>query len=297
MKFTIFDSKTISKLHAFRLNINILFSSSSTPYCNRAVMVGVCTHYVSQYMYGSHIGHATMHGIFLLLLVIFFIRTVAAQLTNKDAIQKAELHTLRLLYLIMQGLGILWLTDDLFRFTIDPHTHILRDSILCKLLPLAVLYIIPWFYTLYLVQLEVRLETAFKGSTLALSRKTTYILRTFILILPLSVTVTLLIDNGLDSACIASWNPSDLAEDITFCTVPASSLLVFRTYLYEILLGEVLALNAGFAILFWVKFKKLIRGSVQHREAFLRMIMKHCWLTAIGSLRYEIVLIFSRDLL
>ena len=255
-------------------------------------------------MNGSYITHVTMHGIYLISMIALCIHFLIQEYSHRKdkSIHRSSL-VLRLLYLSMLILGILWLTDDLFRFTIDPHTYILRGTIFCKLLAYLVFYIPPCFYALYLIIIVLRLELSFKDSYLALSKRSLYTLCALIFVIPLSATTTLLID-GFDLDCISTWNRSDFDQEITFCVVPSSSLLIFRIYLYESLVGLANILNIVLCIILSIKLRQFIKGAnesicAQKRVKLRSLITKNLILTVVGcvstSLGYGLYAVTGRQ--
>ena len=151
----------------------------------------------------------------------------------------------------------------------------------------------PNFYALYLISLCYRLDKSFKGSFLEVSRCTINTLYALVLFIPFSANIILIIDDN-DGLCSAIWNPPDIALRIRSCFIPPSSLLAFKTHLFEICVLLIISLNATFAIILTVKLRKFMAlhtndaggdGIVQKKKTkLLPVITKNAILTVVGCI-------------
>jgi len=152
------------------------------------------------------------------------------------------------------------------RYSIDPHTHMLRNNGSCKFIAYFCYYIPVMFYSVYLYQIQMRLELSFKGSFLELGPRTICTLKAFVLIIPIICYVFLAVDR-YDLDCIGSWNAPDVDEPITFCVVPAPSLIAFKYHIFELLVLLILFLNAIFGIIFTKKLKQFCALELEDKQS------------------------------
>ena len=145
-------------------------------------------------------------------------------------------------------------------------------------------------YGTYFMMVLSRLELSFKDTLWALSPRSLYVLRMFVLVVPLVTTLTLAVDRG-DHVCITTWTAPDLAHDLTFCQLDPEEMLLFRYYVVFLCVLWVNAFNILFAVLFTVKLKKILKmtqSSASQTEyerlvKLQRLILRNDILTIVGS--------------
>ena len=219
-------------------------------------------------------------AVFQILLLIHTIYWECTLTKSKNAA------LLRILYITLQFFSLFWICTDILRYSIDPHTHFLQHTVLCKGIAYVVYYVPVFFYFLYLLAILHRLEISFKDSCLALSRTTLCTLGTLVAIVPVLGTGCLVIDD-MDLDCIGSWNASDLTEPVTYCVVPNPLLIAFKYHIFESLVALICILNITFVCMFTFKlrvFVKMETGCSQKRNDELRgLIRKNVVLSMVGS--------------
>ena len=207
-------------------------------------------------------------------------------------------HCIRLLYIFMQILALLFLINELLRFAIDIHNNILGtsfQSLFCTVCAHFGYYIPGFFYGLYLFAINIRLEKSMKGSSLALSRRTSQCLKVLVLMIPISATFALALDSHNDAVCLQHWGTADsLSVDTdgfrTYCTLPAHSLRVFKYHIYDGIVALINVLNISFGVLLTIKLRELIKmgnGQVgvneQKKCQFKALIVRNIILTLTGG--------------
>ena len=178
---------------------------------------------------------------------------------------------MRILYIVMQIVALFWLVMDSLRLSIDPNTgsHMIQHPLICKITAYVQYWPPTIFYGCYLFQILLRLDTSFAGSYLALKQRTVYTLGVAVIVVPVASLSCLVIDDW-NLECVQSWNPMDIDKAITYCTVPSTSLLIFR---YHIIAGYVVMvnlLNITFAVIFAVKLRVFLTdaSSPRNRDRF-----------------------------
>ena len=191
---------------------------------------------------------------------------------------------IRIFWIIMQSIGLFWITAKLFQTTVDPNTFILRGSWLCNFIPWSLFYCPGWFYGLYLLVLIDRLERSFQNTSMTLSRRCLLILRFLSLSIPITNTIVVSVDIRSDLTCIGSWDPPDTGRIITYCMVPPESLFAFKYYIVLVLVLLTCALNVVLAVIFTVRLKRLLKNSSANtlKQLQFNLLIKSNALTVIG---------------
>ena len=96
--------------------------------------------------------HITTISITTILFISIFVHTMHHEITNRNDEKFQKVKFNRMLFIAMQVLVMTWLFNDILRYAIDPHTHILQDSIFCKICAWASITFTGWFFGLYLFQ-------------------------------------------------------------------------------------------------------------------------------------------------
>ena len=144
------------------------------------------------------------------------------------------------------------------------------------------------FYGGYLWCITKRLDNSFRGSYLALSKWTVYALKigaftiTMLDIVPMSIDIHM-------EPCGLVWNPPDLDRSITFCHLPAISLVAFKYYIVYLAVAMTNMLNITLSVIFSVKLSKLVKmgksASNQSKQLELQaLIAKQSILTVVGCI-------------
>ena len=98
------------------------------------------------------------------------------------------------------------------------------------------------FQGLYLLQLILRLEVSFRGSYLALSQTSYWILKFLALLVSFSAIIMMAVDDkGL--TCFQKWKAPDYEDSINYCNVPFEFLLIHKTGLFYVMLAFVILMN------------------------------------------------------
>eukprot|EP01084_Bolivina_argentea_P084888 153473_1 len=189
----------------------------------------------------------------------------------------------RILYIILQLIGISWTLMDFFRLVIDPHSPILRDNIGCDITSWASKLIPLIYYAIYLHQILIRLKVSFQNSFFQLNKTIVYILTALLYFISISLSLILILNTN--PACKVAWNPADFPDEhLECCSIILSSNLqpilmagVLFVAFFNILLGSI----------FTVKLKKLLSYTAdQHNDIkfkFKWLIVKNCLLTLTGA--------------
>ena len=192
----------------------------------------------------------------------------------------------RILYIILQFLGLYWTTNDLFCLVIDPQTHLLRDNIGCDIMAYSP-KIIPWpYYLVYLYQVLLRLDSSLKGSYLELSKKTLYFLNAITVIPVIIAPIIFFILNRSERTCIAPWKPNDFHYDnFSNCWLPLQQNSI-ALLVYTAVLVWIPIINIIIGIIFGVKLNKLLSSHKDNdhiKFQFKSLIVKNGILTLTGS--------------
>lgn len=206
-----------------------------------------------------------------LLIISFYYESIIQRNRSFKEIIKIPFKS-RFLYILLQCIGLCWTITDLFRKIIDPHLGIInKDYNSDKITSCAIIAYIPKlipvpYYIVYLYQVLMRIESAFQGSYLELSKFTSYILHALIFI-PIGVSFTIFIIFNRDSQiCIHNWSPIDMepifgsnwTKDIDsfgYCDFPLNSDSIAA---YGVGLAWIPILNIIFGIIFCYKLNKLL---------------------------------------
>lgn len=219
--------------------------------------------------------------------------TLYQQWTKRNEEDFVRVRVMRILYITLQIWAILFVLNGAFRYAIDPHTHLLRDTIGCRFMAFASYYFPGTYFGLYLFQISLRLENSFKGSYLALNQNTLYILRGLILLIPVtaiwSITVDLMTDSEGDLDCIMEWHPSDLNQVVRYCTVPIDDMKYTKPALWGCLL-LINGLNCNFGAIFTLKLQRFVKNDIANQGIgtprdqfnFEALIIKNQILTMMG---------------
>eukprot|EP01083_Nonionella_stella_P032234 88257_1 len=215
------------------------------------------------------------------------------------------MRTLKILFLSLQVLALFWSIGDLFRFVIDPYTHILRHSILCDITSASPKIISLIYYAIFCSLILIRLKVSFKASSfLQVKPRTIYLLSSLIVaplcLLPISMIFL------LSSPCIWSWTPIDIAVDDTFafCSFSANQT-VYVFYIVGILCVTVA--NVVIGVIFGMKLKKVLNlnhkggnvGTTNKSKAFQlkSLVIKNSVLTMIAAsstvINYTLWIVFG----
>lgn len=233
----------------------------------------------------------TISYLALLCLVVLVIHTLYNERAQRKKSKFKRVRGMHSLYFALQIVALYWLIVDLFRFSIDPFTQILQNSVFCKIAAYSLNYLPGIYYGLFLSQILHRLVTSFKGSYLELPQWCIYTLFCMVLLVPIVSTVSLIIDNG-DLECIKQWNPSDMDRTIEFCVVPPDSLLAYKYHIVPIVVVLINALNICFGVIFTVKLREFMSSTIsddsrdsrsqKERFKFEALVVKNQILTIVG---------------
>lgn len=195
------------------------------------------------------VGIAVLHA-------LLFVHTLWHEYTQQNERKFRKVRTLRILYITMQIVSMLWLLGDTLRKTIN-----VDSAFWCKFQSHFVMLIPTIYYAIYLFQLLLRLEASFKSSYLALSRRNSYILRTLVFIPPAVAVSTLLLQSIArpDIECMFSWNPPDLNESISYCILEPTTLIAFKYHVFEGWVASVTLLNVTFGVIFTLKLRDFVK--------------------------------------
>ena len=181
----------------------------------------------------------------------------------------------RFLYILLQCIGLCWTITDLFRKIIDPHIGIMSNNYneldhsnitLCEIIAYIPKAIPVPYYVVYLYQILLRIQSAFQGSYLELSKRTLYLLHALILIPIISFAIFIYFNRD-SSICIHHWSPIDMelirdwfgwtkdAESFGYCDFPLNDSSIVA---YGIGLAWIPILNIIFGIIFCVKLNQLL---------------------------------------
>ena len=221
-----------------------------------------------------------IHIIVIALQVILFLQTLYRECSHRNMDKYTNIRTLRMMFICMQLLSLLFQISDSFLFTIDVYLPALRPTFVCQFIAHSVLYFPGLFYGLYLYQIVLRMQISLKGSALALSTTTRWILKIMILLIPLLASTALAFD-GLNTICFRS------RDELKYCNVPSVSLLVFKYHIYDVVVLLMVMLNITFGVIFGVKLQKFIKmgtaGTNQVKQfKFKSLIIKNQILTIVG---------------
>ena len=131
----------------------------------------------------------------------------------------------------------------------------------------------------------IRIERSFRDSSLALSQRTVHVLRVFILLVPIGVSVILGVD-GISPSCAATWRASDLPHDVTYCMGwdPSADEMQYKYLGSSVGCLWVSTLNILFAVIFTAKLLKILKMVNSSEEANLRaLVLRIDVLTIIGT--------------
>ena len=193
----------------------------------------------------------------------------------------------KILYILLQCIGLIWTISDLLRVLIDPFTRFLRLSLACDIVA-VIPHIIPvLFYLVYLYQVFVRLETSLTNSYLQISRTNVYILNSLIFIPIISTYVVFITLSIGKSACFHPWNPSDLlkvSDKFGYCAFPLDDTgLIFA----GMFVSYIVILNIMLATIFATKLKKLLSDHDDNEDTKIHLkilIVKNTILSVTGSI-------------
>ena len=247
---------------------------------------------------GSHQMYVIIIILFLTAHSLLLLHTLYQEFKQRNNEIFIKCRCIRLLYILMQILALLFQINELLLFVIDVHNNILRtsfQSLFCTLCAHFGYYIPGFFYGLYLFAINIRLEKSVKGSSLALSRRTRQCLKVLVLMIPILATFALALDSHNDAVCLQYWDTADsLSVDtdgfITYCTLPAHSPRVFKYHIYDGIVALINILNISFGVLLTIKLKKFIKmsnGQVGVNEEkkcqFTALIVRNIILTLTGG--------------
>eukprot|EP01084_Bolivina_argentea_P154881 269962_1 len=192
----------------------------------------------------------------------------------------------RLLYIILQIVAIYYIGNELFRFTIDPQTHILRDrlNIGCNISTYSTKVILGVYYAIYLYQILLRLEKSFDGSFLALKKSTFKTISWLIIFFNSSQPILYCILEG--TSCRYYWNPPDIStnDKFNFCGLPSSTRTA-PVIIFSVLFN--VSINIFLCAIFVNKLNKLLSVEYKYNNCisfkFKSLIMKNTILTLTAA--------------
>ena len=116
---------------------------------------------------GLYLEFAVACPLFIVLqsgLLIFTIRHEIKNRHNEKYLETNQLKT-RLLYILLQFIGLMWMITDLFRFVIHPQNNALKNGeyIGCQLVAHIPKGMPVPFYSIYLYQILLRMDASFRG--------------------------------------------------------------------------------------------------------------------------------------
>eukprot|EP01083_Nonionella_stella_P041419 112314_1 len=202
---------------------------------------------------------------------------------NNKKFQKISLRT-RIAYLLLQCIGLYWTVVELFRLVIDPASLVMQEGVGCQFAAYTPKTAPPLFYSVYLYQIVLRLQSSFKGSYLELSRVTYYVLLIAIAVpMIIGCVVVFGISAREESACIATWIPNDFRQT-TFCELP-----VTKTTINTLILGFlwIPLINVVFGAMFGIKLNKLMSSQEDNKAIRFKLkslIVKNTICTLTGSI-------------
>ena len=212
----------------------------------------------------------------LALLAHSVIHEMKQRLQSKS---HAQSHRLRILYLFLQIVGLLWTIIDVINYG----QLIINNEIICNIAAFLPKFIPSLFYGLYFSQILLRLKCSFHGSRLAL-RTATFIMLCILIAVPCLMFAGVLVYLYWDySGCHAPWNPPDFVNvQISFCTLPLTAeivLLLFIGIIWAVLTNMVLS------IMFGIKLRSIMSRENGHESqiALEALCVKNTILSVAGS--------------
>ena len=94
----------------------------------------------------GHIKFMVVSIVFIILHVLLLIHSIYHEVKRRKSTKFAKVKRMRVLYLLMQIVAILWDVTYLITLGIDPHTSAIRDSVLCPLSAYGLYYVPAFFY-------------------------------------------------------------------------------------------------------------------------------------------------------
>ena len=176
------------------------------------------------------------------------------RLRNHKAMKRVS-KLARFLCVFLQLMSILWVLGDVLRYGIDPLTTSVRHTALCDFFGFQPQIIPGPYFAVYLFQILHRLDSVFKGSYLALSRYTVYLLWAVLMLL-LCGPAIMIVSNVGRRVCLQSWTPSDLSHDIQVCLLPLTDDTLNWLVVPSVMM--VTLLNVWLSALFNIKLSKLM---------------------------------------
>eukprot|EP01084_Bolivina_argentea_P029656 55065_1 len=230
--------------------------------------------------------------VFIILQLTLLFNTIYHEYIQRNDTKYQSISLkLRVLFIVLQLIGLFWTIVDLFGFVIDPFTLMLRDNTGCDLTAYSPQIVPILYYGIYLYQVLLRLELSFADSFLALTKRSTIVLASFILI-PLTIIPILhFILNRKNTACIQLWKPMDFphlytqsSNTFAFCygqLGAASTLIVVIGILW------VASSNIIFGVIFSIKLHKLLsknEGNETTKFRFKTLVLKNTIVSISGSI-------------
>ena len=131
---------------------------------------------------------------------------------------------------------------------------------------------------------------SFKGTSFALSQRSVYALKIWIIAIPIVSSVSLALDVNVP-VCIKTWNAPDSSHEITYCQLPTKDMLGFKYHISTLLAIMVSALNILFAVLFSTKLLKLLKMTKMadlrrenEQSNLMQFVLRNDALTIVGAL-------------
>eukprot|EP01083_Nonionella_stella_P013340 37566_1 len=231
---------------------------------------------------------AFMLPIVIVLQLLLFGQTVWKEYKRSNLISIQ----LRIFYIVIQVLGLLWSITDLFRFVIDPFAPMFRNGSACNAIAYLTAIVPILYYSLYLYQIYVRTESSFSDSIYALKTHTKYLLLLFLVLIPsIAAPVSFFITNKENTSCILPWKPIDFPSlynhgSFAFCSLSIAPTAYIIITLFTVWTGIA---NIIIGIIFCYQLHQLLATDVAiHNSAaefqFKSVMIKCCILTITGSI-------------
>ena len=221
-------------------------------------------------------------GLFALILLSLFLHSLFIEWSKRKDPNFQILSTeSRIGYIAMQFVALYWTTLDVIRYTIDPLTSFLPNTVGCVVLTYSSPILAGLFYAIYLYLVLLRLQNL-DGSYLKTPRSTLIVLRCFILSVTAFQVAYLCVDSN--SVCLQRRHPADTDRELWNCDFIMSAN---RIYVAIGGISMIAFLNLVMGALFIRKLQQvghLIKEN-QHVSIQLRkIVIQNTILIATGSI-------------
>ena len=227
-------------------------------------------------MYWFGIGYLPLYLIIQLLLFTHSIYKIS---TLKDQISK----TLIYLYISLQIIAVIWSILNLLRFGITPPSlNTVSNRIYCTISAYNSRLFTFLFYSIVLIIILLRLDTAFKGSFFEIRPSIIKFLTWYIIISVFLCTVIYMFFSAIfGHACIWEWHAPDHQDTLYVCTTPQNQWTQLTIYI-SLVWG--ISLQIVFGLMFTIKLKRVLqcgqRGNVED-ENIKKLIIKQTLLSVL----------------